>query len=51
MAAARGKVLFCSFQISGLAAQVAPTGHVGAMAYYTADAIMNKYVANPGPLV
>jgi len=28
-----------------------PTGPVGALAYWTADAIKNKYVKNPGPLV
>jgi gluconate 2-dehydrogenase alpha chain len=28
-----------------------PTGHVGAMAYFTADAIANKYRQAPGPLV
>jgi gluconate 2-dehydrogenase alpha chain len=28
-----------------------PTGHVGAMAYYTADAINNQYVKKPGPLI
>jgi gluconate 2-dehydrogenase alpha chain len=27
-----------------------PTGTVGALAYYTADAVVNKYVKNPGPL-
>ena len=28
-----------------------PTGPVGALAYWTADAIKNRYVKNPGPLV
>ena len=28
-----------------------PTGPVGALAYWTADAIKNKYVKHPGPLV
>ena len=28
-----------------------PTGPVGALAYWSADAIINKYVKNPGPLV
>jgi gluconate 2-dehydrogenase alpha chain len=28
-----------------------PTGPVGALAYWTADAIKNSYVKNPGPLV
>jgi len=28
-----------------------PTGHVGALAYWTADAIKNQYLKNPGPLV
>jgi gluconate 2-dehydrogenase alpha chain len=28
-----------------------PTGTVGALAYHTADAVVNKYVKNPGPLV
>ena len=28
-----------------------PTGPVGALAYWTADAIINKYQKNPGPLV
>ena len=28
-----------------------PTGPVGALAYWTADAIKNRYVTNPGPLV
>jgi gluconate 2-dehydrogenase alpha chain len=28
-----------------------PTGPVGALAYWTADAIRNRYVKNPGPLV
>jgi gluconate 2-dehydrogenase alpha chain len=28
-----------------------PTGPVGALAYWTADAIKNKYMKNPGPLV
>ena len=27
-----------------------PTGPVGALAYWTADAIKNRYVKNPGPL-
>ena len=27
-----------------------PTGTVGALAYHTADAVVNKYVKNPGPL-
>lgn len=30
---------------------VNPTGHVSAHAFYTADAIKNKYKAKPGPLV
>lgn len=30
---------------------VNPTGNVSAHAFYTADAIKNKYKANPGPLV
>jgi gluconate 2-dehydrogenase alpha chain len=28
-----------------------PTGPVGALAYWTADAIKTRYVKNPGPLV
>jgi gluconate 2-dehydrogenase alpha chain len=28
-----------------------PTGPVGALAYWAADAIRNKYLKNPGPLV
>jgi len=28
-----------------------PTGPVGALAYWTADAIKNRYVKNPGPMV
>jgi gluconate 2-dehydrogenase alpha chain len=28
-----------------------PTGPVGALAYWTADAIKNRYLTNPGPLV
>ena len=28
-----------------------PTGPVGALAYWTADAIQNRYVKSPGPLV
>jgi gluconate 2-dehydrogenase alpha chain len=28
-----------------------PTGPVGALAYWTADAIVNRYVKSPGPLV
>jgi gluconate 2-dehydrogenase alpha chain len=28
-----------------------PTGPVGALAYWTADAIRNKYLKNPGPLI
>jgi gluconate 2-dehydrogenase alpha chain len=28
-----------------------PTGPVGALAYWTADAIKNRYIKNPGPLV
>jgi gluconate 2-dehydrogenase alpha chain len=28
-----------------------PTGPVGALAYWTADAIKNRYVKNPAPLV
>jgi gluconate 2-dehydrogenase alpha chain len=28
-----------------------PTGTVGALAYWTADAIKNRYLKNPGPLV
>jgi gluconate 2-dehydrogenase alpha chain len=28
-----------------------PTGPVGALAYWTADAIKTKYLKNPGPLV
>jgi gluconate 2-dehydrogenase alpha chain len=28
-----------------------PTGTVGALAYWAADAIINKYMKNPGPLV
>ena len=28
-----------------------PTGPVGALAYWTADAIKNQYMKNPGPLV
>jgi gluconate 2-dehydrogenase alpha chain len=28
-----------------------PTGTVGALAYYAADAIKNRYIKNPGPLV
>ena len=28
-----------------------PTGTVGALAYWAADAIKNKYLKNPGPLV
>ena len=28
-----------------------PTGPVGALAYWTADAIKNRYLRNPGPLV
>ena len=28
-----------------------PTGPVGALAYWTADAIKNRYVRNPGPMV
>ena len=28
-----------------------PTGPVGALAYWMADAIKNRYVKNPGPLV
>jgi gluconate 2-dehydrogenase alpha chain len=28
-----------------------PTGTVGALAYWTADAIVNRYISNPGPLV
>jgi len=27
-----------------------PTGTVGALAYHTADAVVNRYVKNPGPL-
>jgi len=28
-----------------------PTGPVGALAYMAADAIRNKYLKNPGPLI
>jgi gluconate 2-dehydrogenase alpha chain len=28
-----------------------PTGTVGALSYWTADAIVNKYMRSPGPLV
>jgi gluconate 2-dehydrogenase alpha chain len=28
-----------------------PTGTVGALAYFTADAIKTKYLKNPGPLI
>jgi gluconate 2-dehydrogenase alpha chain len=28
-----------------------PTGTVGALAYHTANAVLNRYVKNPGPLV
>ena len=28
-----------------------PTDTVGALAYWTADAIRNRYLKNPGPLV
>jgi gluconate 2-dehydrogenase alpha chain len=28
-----------------------PTGTVGALAYHTADAVVNRYVKNPGSLV
>jgi gluconate 2-dehydrogenase alpha chain len=28
-----------------------PTGTVGALAYWTADAILNRYLKSPGPLV
>jgi gluconate 2-dehydrogenase alpha chain len=28
-----------------------PTGTVGALAYFAADAIINKYLKAPGPLV
>jgi gluconate 2-dehydrogenase alpha chain len=28
-----------------------PTGTVGALAYWAADAIINQYISNPGPLV
>ena len=28
-----------------------PTGTVGALAYWTADAIKSRYLKNPGPLV
>jgi gluconate 2-dehydrogenase alpha chain len=28
-----------------------PTGTLGALAYWAADAIINKYMKNPGPLV
>jgi gluconate 2-dehydrogenase alpha chain len=28
-----------------------PTGPVGALAFWTADAIRNKYLKNPGPLI
>ena len=28
-----------------------PTGTVGALAYWAADAIVGKYLKNPGPLV
>jgi gluconate 2-dehydrogenase alpha chain len=28
-----------------------PTGPVGALAYWMADAIINKYLRRPGPLV
>jgi gluconate 2-dehydrogenase alpha chain len=28
-----------------------PTGTVGALAYYTTDAVLNRYLKNPGPLV
>jgi gluconate 2-dehydrogenase alpha chain len=28
-----------------------PTGPVGALSYWTADAIKNRYIKNPGPLV
>jgi gluconate 2-dehydrogenase alpha chain len=28
-----------------------PTGTLGALAYHTADAVLNKYIKNPGPLV
>jgi gluconate 2-dehydrogenase alpha chain len=28
-----------------------PTGPVGALAYWTADAIKNRYLKNPAPLV
>jgi hypothetical protein len=28
-----------------------PAGPVGALAYWTADAIKNRYLKNPGPLV
>jgi gluconate 2-dehydrogenase alpha chain len=27
-----------------------PTGTVGALAYHTADAVLKRYVKNPGPL-
>ena len=27
-----------------------PTGTVGALAYYAADVIKNRYIKNPGPL-
>ena len=28
-----------------------PTGTVGALAYHTADAVVNRYIKNPGSLV
>jgi gluconate 2-dehydrogenase alpha chain len=28
-----------------------PTGTVGALAFWSADAIKNQYLKNPGPLV
>jgi len=28
-----------------------PTGPVGALAYWAADALKNRYMKNPGPLV
>jgi hypothetical protein len=28
-----------------------PTGTVGALAYHTAEAVVNRYVKKPGPLV
>ena len=54
LSAVVGRAELCSSSALGVFPQNAgynPTGPVGALAYWTADAIINKYLKSPGPLV